>query len=53
MAHARAQSENTALIYAAESGHVDCVRLLLDAGANANTKNLVCRSAASAVVVFW
>ncbi len=30
---ARAQSECTALMWAAISGHADCARLLLDAGA--------------------
>ena len=31
----------TALSKAAESGHTDCVRLLLDAGADRDTKNEV------------
>ena len=35
----------TALIRAAESGHVDCTRLLLDAGADKDAKNNVRASA--------
>ncbi len=37
--HSHAQSGLTALVYA--SGHADCVRLLLDAGADMNAKNNV------------
>ncbi len=36
-----AQSGKTALVVAAQRGHFDCVRLLLDAGADANVKNKV------------
>ena len=35
---------------AAENGHADCVRLLLNAGADKNAKNKVCASAVVAVV---
>jgi hypothetical protein len=35
------QGGNTALIYAASSGHADCVRLLIDAGANKDAKTNV------------
>jgi hypothetical protein len=37
----RAQSGWTALIWAAEKGHADCARLLLDAGADKNAKTNV------------
>jgi ankyrin repeat protein len=37
----RAQIEETALIWAAQEGQVDCVRLLLDAGADVEAKNKV------------
>ncbi len=37
----RAQGGYTALIYAAREGHVDCARLLLDAGADKNATNKV------------
>ena len=43
--HTRAQIESTALIRAAEEGHADCVRLLLDAGADKNAKDNVRASA--------
>jgi hypothetical protein len=36
------QWRETALSKAAESGHTDCVRLLLDAGAVKDSKNRVC-----------
>jgi hypothetical protein len=36
-----AQDGRTALMRAANSGHKDCVRLLLDAGANKNAKDRV------------
>ena len=36
-----AQRGWTPLICAAENGHADCVRLLIDAGANKNAKNRV------------
>jgi hypothetical protein len=35
------QDGNTALMYAAEDGHADCVRLLIDAGADKNIGNNV------------
>jgi ankyrin repeat protein len=35
------QSERTALIFAASRGHVDCVRLLIDAGADKDAKDNV------------
>ena len=38
---ARAQCEGTALINAAVNGHADCVRLLLDAGADKEAKTIV------------
>ena len=37
----RSQNGETALIWAAERGHADCVRLLLDAGADKNVKTEV------------
>ena len=37
----RAQNRFTALIYASDRGHADCVRLLLDAGADKNAKGPV------------
>jgi hypothetical protein len=37
-----AQDGRTALMRAANNGHADCVRLLLDAGANKNAKDRVC-----------
>jgi ankyrin repeat protein len=40
--NAFAQGGYTALIWAAIIGHEDCVRLLLDAGANKEAKNKVC-----------
>ncbi len=53
-AHTRAQSGYTALIRATENGHVDCVRLLLDAGADKNAKDVVrdCFAVSAAVRVF-
>ncbi len=39
--HTRAQSGYTALIRAAENGHVDCARLMLDAGVDKNAKDKV------------
>jgi hypothetical protein len=36
------QYECTALMRAAEKGHVDCARLLIDAGADKEAKNKVC-----------
>jgi ankyrin repeat protein len=45
-----AQNGRTALFYAAIKGHAECVRLLLDAGADTEAKNNVRgRSIASAV----
>ena len=41
----RAQGGRTALIGTAASGHADCARLLLDAGADTNAKNPVRASA--------
>ena len=41
LAHNRAQNESTALILAAEKGRVDCVRLLLEAGADKNAQDRV------------
>ncbi len=39
------QRESTALMRAAVSGHVDCVRLLIDAGADKDaTSDVRCRS---------
>jgi ankyrin repeat protein len=37
------QDGDTALIYAADDGHADCVRLLIDAGADKEAKNNVRR----------
>ena len=37
----RAQNGDTALAWAADRGHVDCVRQLLEAGAEKNPKNEV------------
>ncbi len=37
------QSGCTALAYAAKTGHADCVRLLIDAGADKDIKNDVRR----------
>ena len=39
----RAQNGDTALIWAAANGHADCARLLLDAGADKNTADVVRR----------
>jgi hypothetical protein len=39
---ARAQNESTALMHAANGGHADCARLLLDAGADKEAKDVVC-----------
>ncbi len=39
--HIHAQEGNTALILAAERGHIDCVQLLLDAGADKHAMNHV------------
>jgi hypothetical protein len=39
--HCGAQDGSTALICAAEYGHVECARLLLDAGADQNAKSKV------------
>ncbi len=44
-----AQNGYTALICAAMNGHVDCARLLLDAGADKNAKNNVRASAVGGV----
>ena len=43
MEHSRAQSGVTAIICAAEMGHADCARLLLDAGADKNSVDNVRR----------
>jgi ankyrin repeat protein len=50
----RTQSGCTALIYAAANGHADCARLLLDAGADKNAKDVVrdCFAVSAAVRVF-
>ncbi len=37
----RAQYGNTALMFAAQYGHADCARLLLDAGADTNAQDKV------------
>ena len=52
------QDGSTALIIAASNGHADCVRLLLDAGADASAKDGVSESASkfirvSVFVVSW
>jgi hypothetical protein len=49
--HTRSRAQNgwTALICAATNGHADCVRLLLDAGADKEAKDSV---RASAVFVY-
>jgi ankyrin repeat protein len=39
--HVHAQMGFTALMMAAEDGHIDCVRLLLDAGADKNAEENV------------
>ena len=49
--HALCQIEPTALIAASINGRADCVRLLLDAGADQNAKNLVCISLCGAYVI--
>ena len=36
------QHDETALIRATREGHTECVRLLLDAGADTETKTMVC-----------
>jgi ankyrin repeat protein len=36
------QFQETALMRAAEKGNIDCMRLLIDAGANKDAKNRVC-----------
>ena len=36
------QGDSTALTWAALGGHADCVRLLLDAGANTDAREDVC-----------
>ena len=51
MWHTRAQGRWTALIYAAAEGHADCVRLLLDAGADKDAKDQV--RASGRVVWRW
>lgn len=38
------QEEETALHVASARGHLECVRCLLDAGADANLRNKVCLS---------
>ena len=37
------QDQDTALMYAARKGRADCVRLLIDAGADKEAKNYVRR----------
>ena len=41
IAHARLQRQCTALILAAQFGHLECVRLLLDGGADIDATNMV------------
>ena len=41
LTHTRAQDGETALMCAATRGHADCVRVLLDAGADKEAKNKV------------
>ena len=48
-AHTRAQEGSTALILAAINGHAECARLLLDAGADTNAKDMVRASAGGGV----
>ena len=36
------QTGGTAIIYAAENGHIDCVRLLVEAGADKDAEDYVC-----------
>ena len=50
MKHARAQTGSTALIWAGRYGQLDCLRLLLNAGADMNAADKVraSRSTASA-----
>jgi hypothetical protein len=47
------QGGYTALVWAAIKGHVDCLRLLLDAGANANAKDNVRIFGCVESVVVW
>jgi hypothetical protein len=49
----RAQYNRTALILAAENGRADCLRLLLDAGADKNAKIIVRVSAGFGVWWLW
>ncbi len=49
MFFARAQNGMTVLMHASYSGHADCVRLLLDSGADANAKDRVHSSAGGGV----
>ena len=48
----RAQLGQTALIRAAGNGHAECVRLLLDAGADTNAKDEVRAHAGTGVLGF-
>ena len=53
-AHARHRGSKgrTALMFAAENGRTDCVRLLMDCGSNKEVKNKVCGSLLSLSFVF-
>ena len=48
-----AQYDKTALAGAADRGHADCVRLLLDAGADENVTNHVRVRVAASLALYW